>query len=237
MVVWWHALLTALWGGLLALERRAFLQAMISRPLVAGAGTGFLLNDVTTGLYIGVLFELLHLGGVSLGGSHAHHETLPTVAAAAMASAMGHAAGSSGTPAMWSLSVLLFAPSGWVGRRLESRLDVRARKYVGRAHDANNVQAFRRVARQNLRAMWPQFGFYGVLSGFACVLGYVVAPLEQTMPVALLRGLAWAYPAMSVVAAAIAVQGSRARGRSVIASVSALVVSLVSLIAWYRSGS
>ncbi len=237
MVVWWHALLTALWGGLMALERRAFLQAMISRPLVAGAGIGFLLDDVITGLYVGVVFELLHLGGVSLGGSHAHHETLPAVAAAAMASAMGHAAGSHGTPAMWSLSILVFAPSGWLGRRLESSLDLRAAKYVGRARDATNVQEFRRAARQNLRAMWPQFVFYGALSGFACVLGYALAPLEQEIPLGVLRGLAWAYPAMSVVAAAIAVQGSRAQGRSLIASLSALVVSVVAFVVWYRGGT
>ncbi len=235
MVVWWHALLTALWGGLMALERRAFLQAMISRPLVAGAGTGFLLDDVQTGLYVGVVFELLHLGGVSLGGSHAHHETLPAIAAAAMASAMGNATGSDGTPAMWSLSILIFAPSGWLGRRLETRLDLRARKYVGRARDATNLQEFRRAARQNLRAMWPQFVFYGVLSGFACLLGYAAAPLEQVIPLGVLRGLAWAYPAMSVVAAAIAVQGSRASGRSLIASVSAVVVSVVAFVTWYRS--
>ncbi len=90
------------------------------------------MSTVQTGLYVGVVFELLHLGGVSLGGSHAHHETLPAIAAAAMASAMGNAAGSDGTPAMWSLSILIFAPSGWLGRRLETRLDLRARKYVGR---------------------------------------------------------------------------------------------------------
>ncbi len=236
VVVWWHALLTAMWGGLLALERRAFLQAMISRPLVAGAGTGFLLDDPLSGLSIGLVFELLHLGGASLGGAHADHETLPTVAAAAMASAMGNATGSDGTPAMWALSILVFAPSGWLGRRLELRLDSRAAKYVNRARDATDVQEFRRAARQNLRAMWPQFVFYGALSGFACVAGYLLAPLEQSISLTVLRGLAWAYTAMSVVAAAIAVQSTRARGWSVIASASAVLVSLVAFLTWYRGG-
>lgn len=236
MVVWWHALLTALWGGLMALERRAFLQAMISRPLVAGAGVGFLLDAVMTGLYVGVVFELLHLGGASLGGSHADHETLPAVASAAMASAMGHySSGGEGTPAMWSLAIVTFAPSGWLGRRLESRLDLRANKYVVRARDATNLQEFRRAARQNLRAMWPQFVFYGALSGFAYLLGYALAPLQQAMPLGVLRGLAWGYPAMSVVAAATAVQGSRAKGRGIIASISAAVVAGVAFIVWYQS--
>ena len=234
MVVWWHALLTAMWGGLMALERRAFLQAMVSRPLVAGAGVGFLLDDVVTGLSIGLVFELLHLGGASLGGAHAHHETLPAIAAAAMGASMGDAAGSEGTPAMWSVAILLCAPSGWLGRMLENRLDVRARKYVNRARRATSVQEFRHAARQNLRAMWPQFVFYGVASGFACLLGYVLAPVEQVIPLGILRGLAWAYPAMGVVAAAVAVQGSRAKGRTVIAGLSAIAVSVLALAHWYR---
>ena len=76
----YHLALAGLWGGLLALERRAFLQAMFSRPLVAAAGAGLLLEDVTSGLFVGLLFELYYLGGASLGGAHTDHETLPAVA-------------------------------------------------------------------------------------------------------------------------------------------------------------
>ena len=45
------------WGGLLALERRAFLQAMLSRPLVAATGMGLLLDDLPSGLFVGLLLE------------------------------------------------------------------------------------------------------------------------------------------------------------------------------------
>jgi len=224
MAVWLQAVLTGLWGGALALERRAFLQAMVSRPLVAGAGLGALLNDVRTGLYVGVVFELLHLGGVSLGGTHADHETLPTVTATGMAAAMGVSTSSPAQPALWAVAILVFAPAGALGRRLEVRLDQRARTYMGRAIDAAGEGDSRKAGRQNVRAMWPVFALYGALSAAAVGLGTLVGPLVERLPTQVLTGLAWAYPAMGTVAAAIAVHGTRARGGARLAGAAALVV-------------
>jgi PTS system mannose-specific IIC component len=229
-----HVLLTALWGGLMALERRAFLQAMVSRPLVASTVVGLLLEDIGAGLFVGLLFELLHLGGASLGGSHPDHDTLPAVAGAALAAQMGDASGTDSTAAMWSLAVLICLPMGQAGRALEVRLDERARKYFGRAVSAVDAGDLRRAARQNLRAMWPQFLFYGLLCGLAAELGSLIAPLEQTLPLGVLRGLAWAYPAMGTGAAAIAVRGTQARHRFVVAGVAATAAWVVAFGSWYR---
>jgi PTS system mannose-specific IIC component len=227
--------LTGLWGGLMALERRAFLQAMVSRPLVAATVTGLLLEDALAGLYVGLVFELLHLGGASLGTAQADHDTLPAVAGAAFACEMGAAAGTHATPPMWALAVLVAMPLGAVGRRLEARLDERARKYFGRAVtavDAGNVAS---AARQNLRAMWPQFVFYGLACVAVALAGRVLGPVEQTLPPALMRGLAWAYPAMGCAAAAMAVHGSHARRRFLAAGVAATAVALIGLAVWVRT--
>ena len=43
MVLSSHVALAGIWGGLLAFERRACLQAMFSRPLVAATGVGLLM--------------------------------------------------------------------------------------------------------------------------------------------------------------------------------------------------
>jgi mannose/fructose/N-acetylgalactosamine-specific phosphotransferase system component IIC len=212
-VTWIQLLLTSVWGGLMALERRAFLQAMVSRPLVAATVTGLLTDDVLAGLFVGLVFELLHLGGASLGGAHADHDTLPAVAAAGLAASVGHALGSDATPAIWALAILLCAPFGRAGRLLENRLDTRARKYFGRALTAATAGNMKAVSRQNLRAMWPQFVFYGLICGAAAAVGPQVARVEQLMPLPVLRGLAWAYPAMGVAAAAVAVHGSHAPKR------------------------
>lgn len=218
---WLEVALTAVWGGLMSLERRAFLQAMVSRPLVASTVTGALLGDVQAGLFVGLVFELLHLGGVSLGGAHPDHDTLPAVAGAALAAGLGDSVGGAATPAMWALSILLCAPFGRAGLLLENRLDARARKYFGRALTAAQAGDLRAAARQNLRAMWPQFVFYGLICGAAAAFGPLVRPFEEGLPAPVLRGLGWAYPAMGVAAAAAAVHGSHAPARLRIALIAA----------------
>lgn len=216
-VSWQHFLVTALWGGLMALERRAFLQAMFSRPLVAATVEGLLLGDVLAGLYVGLVFELFFLGGASLGGAHPDHDTLPAVSAAAMAAAMGTASGAESTPAMWALSILLCAPFGRAGLWLENRLDRRARKYFGRAVRATDSGELGRAARQNLRAMWPQFVFYGLLCAAAAGAGPFFTTVEASASDQVRRALSWAYPAMGVAAAAVAVAGSHATRKNAIA--------------------
>ena len=125
--------LTGVWGGLLALERRAFLQAMFSRPLVAAIGTGLILDDVPSGLFTGLVLELFFLGGASLGGHHPHNELLPAVAAAAASAMAARASGGPGTPALWAIGLLLTLPLAPWGRRAEHWLDARAMRYQGRA--------------------------------------------------------------------------------------------------------
>jgi PTS system mannose-specific IIC component len=206
---------------------------MLSRPLVASTTTGLLLGDVAAGVYIGLLFELMHLGGASLGGAHAEHDTLPAIAGTAFAAEMGNASGSDSTPAMWAVAVLLTMPAGLAGRLLEAKLDLRARKYFQRALTASDAGDLQHAARQNLRAMWPQFVFYGLLCAAAAVLGWEFAAAGQELPLGLVRGLAWAYPAMGVGAAAIAVHGSHARRRLWAAGASAVLTALAVFAAWY----
>ncbi len=50
------------------------------------------------------------------------------------------------------------------------------------------------------------------------------------MPLPLLRGLAWAYPAMASVAAAIAVRGSHARRAPVYAGLGAAAVTVAVIL-------
>lgn len=224
-----QVLLIGLWGGLLALERRAFLQAALSRPLPAAAGVGALLGDVQTGLMIGLVFELLHLGAASLGGHHSDHETLPAVTATAFAAMTGVVTGSNATPAVWAAAVLIWAPMGVLGRRTDDWLDGRARRYLGRVVEAADSGHVELVVRQNLRAMWPHFSTYGTLSAAAALVGATCAVVFEVMPLSLLRGLAWSFPVVGTVAAAAAVHSSQGQGRLRVAAVVALVVTLVSL--------
>ncbi|MCA2980127.1 MAG: PTS sugar transporter subunit IIC, partial [Myxococcaceae bacterium] len=222
-------LVSALWGGLLSLERRAFLQAALSRPLPAATGVGLLLGDVTTGLMVGLVFELFFLGGVALGGAQVDHETLPAVAGAAFAVNLGHASGADATPAVWALAILIAAPLGLIGRQVDGWLDARARRYLGRLLDAVDAGTVERATRQNLRAMWPHFAFSALVSAMACLGGALLSPAVAQAPIAVVRGLAWAYPLLATVAAAVAVHACQGEGRLRVAAVVALVVALALL--------
>lgn len=226
---WTNALITGLWGGLLALERRAFLQAALSRPLPAAVGVGLMLGDVQAGLMVGLVFELLHLGGASLGLASSEHELLPSVAAAALAATMGEAAGADSTPAQWAVALLGCAPLGLVGRAVEVRLDTRAARYLGRVVTAVDQGGVERALRQNLRAMWPHFAFFGGCAALAPLAGPALAGLLTAAPLRLVHGLEWAYPVLGTVAAASAVHASAGQGRLKVAGVAALLVALVLL--------
>lgn len=60
------ALLLA-WGTLVALDLVSVPQAMIARPVVAGAVAGWIAGDVDAGLRVGVLFELFALDVLPAG--------------------------------------------------------------------------------------------------------------------------------------------------------------------------
>src|SRR5260370_10124980 len=96
MVVWSDVAFAGLLGGLLAVERRAFLQAMFSRPLVAGTGIGLVMDDLSSGLYVGLVLELFHLGSANLGAALPENDTLAATGVASAAA--GVAGGTGGSP-------------------------------------------------------------------------------------------------------------------------------------------
>ena len=55
------------WGTLVGLDLVTMPQAMIARPLVAGAVAGALLGDLETGLRLGVIFELFQYDILPMG--------------------------------------------------------------------------------------------------------------------------------------------------------------------------
>jgi len=225
MVVWHHVGLAGLWGGLLALERRAFLQAMFSRPLVAATGMGLLMNDVLTGLFVGLLLELFYQGSANMGASLPEHDTLAAVSCAGASAALADGSGGGGTPALWSLGILLFVGMGHVGRGVDRTLERHSARLALRAVDSAEAGDLNRAVRQNLWGMWPHFIAFGALSAASVLAGYLLAPLEALLPLAAARGLAWAYPAMASVAAAIAARGSHSRHGVIYAGVAAALVT------------
>ncbi len=79
------ALLLVIWGTLVGLDLVSVPQAMIARPVVAGAVAGWLAGDVDAGLRVGVLFELFALDVLPVGAVRYPDYGPATVAATALA--------------------------------------------------------------------------------------------------------------------------------------------------------
>jgi PTS system mannose-specific IIC component len=240
-VAWGEVLAAGAWGGALALERKAFLQAMLSRPLVAATGMGLLLGDLDSGLAIGMVLELYYLGSASLGAAVPEHDTLVACGSTAFAASLSEAptsgyAEQGSTPALWSLALLSLLWLGQLGRALDRVLGQYSTRLADRAQASAEKGELNRAVRQNLWGMWPHFVVFGVLSAMCALFGAAVAGVVGRFPLPLARGLAWAYPAMASVAAAVAAQGSRARHAALYAGGAGGLVAAYALFTAWRGG-
>jgi mannose/fructose/N-acetylgalactosamine-specific phosphotransferase system component IIC len=230
MVVDWQAVAVAgAWGGLLALERRAFLQAMFSRPLVAATGMGLLLGELETGLYIGMLLELFHLGSAGLGAALPENDTLAATGTTAASACMATGEGGGGTPALWAIALLLFAGLGVLGRVADRRLERVSGRLADRALELAEEGALEQAVRIHGYGPWPYVGAFALLSAACALAGFVLSPAVHALPLTALRGMAWAFPAMACVAAALAARASHAQRGGLWATLSGAAVVLATL--------
>ena len=77
----------SLLGGLLALDGTSVGQFMVSRPLVAGLLTGWVLGTPMTGILVGALLEIYLLVSLPVGGARFPEGATATVVAVASAAA------------------------------------------------------------------------------------------------------------------------------------------------------
>lgn len=141
-------------AGLLGIERRAFLQAMLSRPLVAAPLLGLVLGwPIAMELVIlGAGLELFFLVGVDLGAAHADHELIATCGCAASAATLIH----SGAPptASFAVATLLFLPLGKIGILCETASDRFNACCLPRLSDSRPVRS---QLMANLFGIWIPF--------------------------------------------------------------------------------
>jgi mannose/fructose/N-acetylgalactosamine-specific phosphotransferase system component IIC len=105
--------------GFLGLDATGALQVMVSRPLVVGAVTGWVLGDTAMGLASGSLVEMVWMGGVPVGALVPPDGTTAAAVAAAVAVVLGHTGHPAGSNAAGALGVLAAVPAGMFGARIE----------------------------------------------------------------------------------------------------------------------
>jgi mannose/fructose/N-acetylgalactosamine-specific phosphotransferase system component IIC len=84
-----QVLAAAVIGGVIGLDRTALGQFMVSQPIVAGPLTGWLLGDLTAGLVIGAVLELIWVLDLPIGTFVPADSTVAAVAATAIAAISG----------------------------------------------------------------------------------------------------------------------------------------------------
>jgi PTS system mannose-specific IIC component len=188
---------------------------------------GLLLGDLNSGLYIGMLLELFHLGAANLGAALPENDTLAATGSSAAAAMAAAATGADGTPAIWSLAIILFAWLGPLGRKVDRALEPYTSRLARKALASAERGELVRAVRQNLWGMWPHFLIYATLVSSCAAAGYGLSAFLPKLPLALVRGLAWAFPAMASVAAAIAARGAHAKHGGLYAGATAGLVALV----------
>jgi len=179
-------LIVSLVAGLAAVERKGFLQAMLSRPIVLGPLTGWALGDAAGGLLLAPILELLWLGAVNLGAAVPVHEALGTVAVVGGAVMASHRMGGPVTPQIAALAALVAMPAAFLGRLGERGAEAWNERIAVRAEAELTCHHTRAAALCNL---------YGLAVSFA--IAAVLAPLAVAVVVAIVPGVLRAAPGIS----------------------------------------
>jgi len=188
-----------LWGTLVGLDLVSVPQAMISRPIVAGAVAGALAGDLHAGLRIGVLFELFALDVLPVGAVRYPDYGPATIGAVALGA---------GTP--WELGLgisvafgLLVAVVGGWSLQVVRRWNARAIQRRAAALSAGGSSAIR----------WLQYGgiLRDALRGFTLTLAALVLASTLRESIRLDRETAVAFTLVAIGSALAAASSSAVR--------------------------
>ncbi len=182
-----------LWATWAGLDLVSVLQALFSRPLVVGVGTGLLLNDPETGLRVGAMLELFALDVVPVGSSR-----YPDFGAATAAATLA-VAGASWDGALGVATGLGLALGWLAGTTLPATRRLNAR--VVRAHaDRLSAGDPRAIAGVQWTCLGFDAGRSGLVAALALAAGWGVrasgwAPepaLGRSLTAVALGGAGWA---------------------------------------------
>jgi PTS system mannose-specific IIC component len=222
-------LLLGLVAGLAAVERKGFMQAMLSRPIALAPLVGLALGDVAGGLAVGAPLELLWLGAVNLGAALPVHEALATAAVAGGAVLAGRDLGGGVTPPVALLATLACVPVALLGRRADQLVEARNELLARRAEEALRRHEARRAARTNLLGLAAPFAFAAALAPPAAALCSLAVPavLRAAPGAAVPLGIGWwAFCGLTCAAGAAALRARRAGWAFGAAALAALLVGL-----------
>jgi mannose/fructose/N-acetylgalactosamine-specific phosphotransferase system component IIC len=217
--------LVAAVGGLVSLERKAFAQLMVSRPIVVAPLIAALLGDAMAGFALGIPLELMFLGNSSFGASTPYHETLAALFASALATT-AILSGPNDLGILLPVAFFLSLPWALVGRSMEARqergnvtLVTQAEEFLSSGHPGH-------ATRHVLVGALGTFVLGAVVTALGAGLGPSFGSLARDLPAWLHRGLAFAWPLALGTSAALAIRVIKTPKGGLLAGVSAAAVFL-----------
>ncbi len=136
-----QVVLLLVWGTLVGLDLVSMPQAMIARPLVAGALAGAMLGDLGIGLQLGVIFELFQYDIIPMGAVRYPEYGPATVAAVGVAHSAPGALGI-GLGAVVGLATGLL---GGISIHLMRRMNARAVRHNTGALERGDISVIVRL--------------------------------------------------------------------------------------------
>lgn len=196
-------------GGLIGLDRTAAGQFMISQPIVAAPLMGWLLGDLTAGLVIGAVLELIWVLDMPVGTFVPANATVGSVSATAVA-AMAYPGGA--PPSAVGFCILLSV--GTVPFTMVA--DAIARKWNSRLVDAARAvsvdDAARRLSRAHLTGLAIFFLKSFALYVFLLPLGLAAIVHFAAMPVQVHRAMELFVKLLPMLGAALVARRLSVRG-------------------------
>jgi PTS system mannose-specific IIC component len=220
-------------AGLAAVERKGFLQAMLSRPVVLAPLVGLALGDLPGGLLLGPPLELLWLGAVNMGASLPPNEAMGSAAIAAGAVLAGRSLGTGVTAPVAVLAVALAGALATVGRATDRAVEEWNVRLAARAEALLDRGAPAAAVRENLVGLVPPFAIAALLAPAvaAAAAWAITAALRGAPGLALPAGSGWA--ALLGLAAAAGARSFRSnRGIGLFLSGAAVTVA----VGWLLGG-
>jgi len=226
-------LVVAVVAGLAAVERKGFLQAMLSRPVALAPIVGLALGDLPGGLLLGPPLELLWLGAVNMGASLPPNEGLGTAAIAAGAVLAGRALGTGVTPAVAVLAIALAGTLAALGRTTDRAIEEWNVRLAARAEILLERGSPTAAVRENLYGLALPFAVSALLApAAAAVVARVIPGVLVEFP-ALNAPLGWGWAALGGLAAAAGARAFRsARGIGLFAGAAAVTLA----VGWLLGG-
>jgi PTS system mannose-specific IIC component len=198
-------------AGLAAVERKGFLQAMLSRPIALAPLAGWALGDLRGGLLVAPALELFWLGAVNLGAALPVHEALGTSAIVGGAVLAARGLGTPVTPDVALLAVLCCAPLALLGRKADRLVEIVNERLDARAAGALADGRLRAAMRCNVYGLALPFLIAAVLAPLGAALAAAAIPAVLGAAPSAGEPLRYGFFAFAALACASGAKALRAR--------------------------